>query len=70
MRHENELPMFSRCPLCNCTVAIHLGCLGRRYWYRCRDCGMEWSERVTGPVAATAWPDDFAAEPQSDELAP
>ena len=22
---------------------VFLGCLGKMYWYRCRDCGMEFS---------------------------
>jgi len=31
------------CPGCSSDNAVYMGRLGRKVWYRCRDCGLEFS---------------------------
>ena len=38
--------MYGYCPLCLGRELHLLGVLGRRYWYRCRDCGWDFSQRL------------------------
>ena len=35
-----------RCPICEGT-GEYIGTLGNLDWYRCRNCGMEWSVQAT-----------------------
>lgn len=34
------------CPVCDSDAVALLGVLGRVYWYRCRRCGWDFSQRL------------------------
>ena len=44
-----ELPEPPACPMCD-GEPVAMGQLGQLYWYRCRDCGAQYSEPAHAPA--------------------
>ncbi len=43
--HGTVAPIVKHCPVCGGEGFV-LGALWRRFWWRCRDCGIDFSTKV------------------------
>lgn len=50
------------CPACGSGNSIHMGVLGARWWFRCRDCGIDFNIPSREPENCYCW--------QCDEVRP